>query len=52
MIMDAVVERFVKESPITLIARLALQRALEPAWIDALESGRNRGLRFSFMHPS
>lgn len=36
MIMDAVVERFAKASPITLMARLALQRALEPSWIDAL----------------
>lgn len=36
MVMDAVVERFAKKSPITLMARLALQRALEPAWIDAL----------------
>lgn len=36
MVMDAVVERFAEQSPITLMARLALQRALEPAWIDAL----------------
>ena len=34
--MDTVVERFVEQTPITVMARLALQRALEPAWIDAL----------------
>lgn len=36
MIMDAVVKRFVEQSPITVMARLALQRALEPEWINAL----------------
>jgi IS4 transposase len=36
MVMDAVVERCAQHSPITVMARLALQRALEPAWIDAL----------------
>lgn len=36
MVMDAVVKRFVEQSPITVMARLALQRALEPEWIDAL----------------
>ena len=36
MIMDAVVERFARQSPVTLMARLALQRALEPAWLDEL----------------
>jgi IS4 transposase len=36
MIMDAVMERFAEQSPITLMARLALQRALEPQWIDTL----------------
>lgn len=36
MVMDAVVERCAKHSPVTVMARLALQRALEPAWIDAL----------------
>lgn len=36
MVMDTVVERFVEQTPITVMARLALQRALEPAWIDAL----------------
>jgi hypothetical protein len=34
--MDAVVERFAEQSPITSVARLALLRALEPQWIDAL----------------
>jgi hypothetical protein len=36
MSMDAVVERFAEQSPITLMARSALQRALEPQWIDEL----------------
>jgi IS4 transposase len=36
MIMDAIVERFVKQTPITVMARLALQRALAPAWVDAV----------------
>jgi hypothetical protein len=34
MVMDAVVKRCVEQSPVTVIARLALQRALEPAWLD------------------
>jgi hypothetical protein len=36
MVMGAVVERCVEQSPVTVMARLALQRALEPAWIDEL----------------
>jgi IS4 transposase len=36
MVMDAVVERFIEQSPITVMGRLALQRALAPAWLDAL----------------
>jgi len=36
MVMDAVVKRFVEQSPVTVMARLALQRALAPEWIDAL----------------
>lgn len=36
MVMDAVVERCVVQSPVTVMARLALQRALEPAWVDEL----------------
>ena len=36
MVMDAVVERCVEQSPVTVMARLALPRALEPAWIDEL----------------
>ncbi|KLU24860.1 hypothetical protein EOS_17840 [Caballeronia mineralivorans PML1(12)] len=31
-----VIERFVEHSPITVMARLALQRALDPEWIDGL----------------
>jgi hypothetical protein len=33
---DAVVERCVEQSPVTVMARLALQRALAPAWVDKL----------------
>lgn len=36
MVMEAVVERCVEQSPVTVMARVALQRALEPAWVDAL----------------
>ena len=36
MVMDAVVKRCVEQSPVTVMARLALQRALEPEWVDAL----------------
>ena len=36
MVIDEVVERCVEQSPVTVMARLALQRALEPAWVDAL----------------
>jgi IS4 transposase len=36
MVMEAVVERCVEQSPVTVMARLALQRALEPTWIDEL----------------
>jgi IS4 transposase len=41
--LDAVVERFVKHSPITVMARLALERVLEPSWMDELfEEHRRR----------
>ena len=36
MVMDTVIFRFAEKSPVTVMARLALQRALEPAWIDEL----------------
>lgn len=36
MALDAVLERFIEHSPVTVMARLALQRAIEPAWLDAL----------------
>lgn len=36
MMMDAVVERCARHSPVTVMARLALERALEPAWVDAM----------------
>lgn len=36
MVMEAVVERCARQGPVTVMARLALQRALEPAWVDAM----------------
>ena len=34
MVLDAVVERFIEHSPISVMARLGLQRALDPTWIE------------------
>ena len=36
MVMDTVISRCAEKSPLTVMARLALQRALSPAWIDDL----------------
>ena len=36
MVMNAVVSRFAEHSPVTLMARLVLQKALEPEWLDDL----------------
>ena len=36
MALDRVVERFIEGSPVTVMARLGLERALEPQWLDAL----------------
>jgi hypothetical protein len=36
MVMDAVVERCVEQTSVTVMARLALQQALERAWTDEL----------------
>ena len=52
MVLDAVVERFIEHSPISVMARLGLQRALDPAWIDELfeqerETQYTRELLFS-----
>jgi hypothetical protein len=33
---DAVVERSAHHRPVTLMARLTLQRTLDPAWVDAV----------------
>lgn len=46
MVMDAVVERCAEQSPVTVMARLALQRALEPAWLDELFE-RERGAQYT-----
>jgi hypothetical protein len=43
MVLDAVLARFVEHSPITVMAQLALDRSLEPGWIDGLfEEHRQR----------
>jgi hypothetical protein len=34
--MDAVIARCAEQSPLTVMARLALQRALDPAWVNDL----------------
>jgi len=52
MVMQSVLERFFKHSPAPVMARLALQRALEAAWIDELfelhrQSQYTRELLFS-----
>jgi IS4 transposase len=36
MVLDAVLARFVEQSPITVMAQMALSRALAPAWLDSL----------------
>jgi IS4 transposase len=36
MVMDAVIERCAEQSPVTVMARLALQRALAPEWVNEL----------------
>ena len=43
MVLDSVLSRFVEHSPITVMAQLALDRTLDPGWIDALfEEHRER----------
>jgi IS4 transposase len=46
MVMDAVVQRCVEQSPVTVMARLAMQRALEADWIDELFE-QERGLQYT-----
>ena len=36
MVLDAVMERLIEHSPVSVMARLGLQRALDPAWMDEL----------------
>ena len=36
MVLDEVLQRFAKESPVTVMARLTMQRALSPEWMDEL----------------
>lgn len=43
--MDAVIARCAEKDPVTVMARLALQRALESAWIDELFE-RERGTQY------
>jgi IS4 transposase len=46
MVMDAVVQRCMEQSPVTVMARLALQRALQPEWIDELFE-QERGTQYT-----
>jgi IS4 transposase len=43
MVLDKVLQRFVEQSPITVMARLTLQRALEPRWLDELFEEHRQG---------
>lgn len=45
MLMNEVIEHCAKGSPVTVMARLALQHALEPAWLDKLFE-RKRGKQY------
>src|SRR5690348_12878777 len=43
MVLDAVLERFVEQRPVSVMARLAVQRAISPEWMDAVfEAHRER----------
>jgi IS4 transposase len=43
MTLSAVIARFEEQAPLTVMARLTIQRALDPAWLDALfEDERQR----------
>ncbi len=45
MVMNAVLARCAEKSPVTVMARLALQRALDPCWVDELFE-RERGAQY------
>lgn len=45
MVMNAVIARCAEKSPITVMTRLALQHALDPAWVDELFE-RERGAQY------
>lgn len=43
MLDDSILRRFMEASPLTVMARMALERALDPDWVDALfEEQRDR----------
>jgi IS4 transposase len=43
MLADSILERFVETTPLTVMARMALERALDPSWVDTLfEEQRGR----------
>lgn len=43
MLDDSILQRFVEATPLTVMARMALERALDPSWVDALfEEQRDR----------
>jgi hypothetical protein len=36
MLDDAILQRFIEATPLTVMVRVALERALDPEWVDAL----------------
>jgi hypothetical protein len=49
MMMDAIFERFVAGTPITVMAQLGFERVLDPAWLDEVFDeyrGRHTGNRY------
>lgn len=43
MLDDSILQRFIEASPLTVMARTALERALDPDWVDVLfEEQRDR----------
>ena len=40
MLDDSILERFVETTPLTVMARIALEQALDPGWVDALFEDR------------
>ncbi len=53
MVLDEVLKRFANESPVTIMARLTMQRALSPEWMDELfEAKREQQYTRERMRPT